>query len=37
VRARNAALTRQDFFRSFPMKSEAIRARVSNALGRFGF
>jgi glyoxylate carboligase len=37
VRARNAALTRQDFFRSFPMKSEAIRARLSNGLARFGF
>jgi DNA-binding winged helix-turn-helix (wHTH) protein len=37
VRARNAALTRDDYFRSFPMKSEAMKARVSNALARFGF
>jgi hypothetical protein len=37
VRTRNAALTRDDFFRSFPMKSEAARARVSSALARFGF
>jgi TolB-like protein len=37
VRERNAALTREDFFRSFPMKSEATRARVSNALARLGF
>ena len=37
VRTRNAALTREDFFRSFPMKSEATRVRVSNALARFGF
>ena len=37
VRARNAALTLDDFFRSFPMKSEAMRSRVANALARFGF
>jgi glyoxylate carboligase len=37
VRERNAVLTRQDFFRSFPMKSEAVRVRVANSLGRFGF
>jgi DNA-binding winged helix-turn-helix (wHTH) protein len=37
VRARNAALTRADFFRSFPMKSETMKARVSSALARFGF
>ena len=37
VRARNPALTRADFFRCFPMKSEAMKARVSKALARFGF
>lgn len=37
VRSRNPSLTQQDFFRSFPMKSESIRARVSTALARFGF
>jgi TolB-like protein len=37
VRARNAALTREDFFRSFPMKSQPVRERVSTALARFGF
>jgi len=37
VRERNAALTREDFFRSFPMKSEAAKARVSSALARLGF
>jgi TolB-like protein len=37
VRSRNSALTRSDFFRAFPMQTEATRARVSNALGRFGF
>jgi TolB-like protein len=37
VRSRNPALTQSDFFRAFPMKSEATRARVSNALARFGF
>ena len=37
VRSRNPALTRSDFFRSFPMKSEAARNSVSNALMRFGF
>ena len=37
VRARDAALTKDDFFRSFPMKPEAMRARVSEALARFGF
>jgi TolB-like protein/Tfp pilus assembly protein PilF len=36
VRSRNPALTRSDFFRAFPMKSEATKARVSNALARFG-
>ena len=37
VRSRNPALTRSDFFRSFPMKSEAARNSISNALKRFGF
>lgn len=37
ARARNAALTRVNFFRAFPMKSEALKARVSQALARFGF
>jgi tetratricopeptide (TPR) repeat protein len=37
VRSRNPALTRSDFFRSFPMKSEAARSGISNALERFGF
>ncbi len=37
VRERNPALTREDFFRSFPMKSAAVRIRVSEALARRGF
>jgi hypothetical protein len=37
VRSRNPALTRQDFFRSFPMKSESMRTRVSDALAQLGF
>jgi glyoxylate carboligase len=37
VRERNPALTRDDFFRSFPIKPEAMRARVSGALARLGF
>ena len=37
VRERNPTLTREDFFRSFPMKSEAARSRVSAALERCGF
>jgi hypothetical protein len=37
VRERNSALTREDFFRSFPMKSDAMKSRVSSALARFGF
>jgi TolB-like protein len=37
VRERNPALTRADFFRSFPMKPEATRARMSAALERLGF
>jgi TolB-like protein/Tfp pilus assembly protein PilF len=37
VRSRNPTLTRSDFFRAFPMTSEATKARVSNALARFRF
>ena len=37
VRARNPALTREDFFRSFPMKADAMRVRVAGALARLGF
>jgi hypothetical protein len=37
VRERNPALTREDFFRSFPMKVAAVRARVSGALESRGF
>ena len=37
VRTRNATLSREDFFRSFPMKTEAMRARVAAALRHCGF
>jgi TolB-like protein len=37
VRERNPVLTREDFFRSFPMKSEPMRARLDAALTRLGF
>jgi TolB-like protein len=37
VRERNPALRREDFFRSFPMKPAAARARMSEALARRGF
>ncbi len=37
VRSRDPALSRSDFFRAFPMKSETTKASVSNALERFGF
>ncbi len=37
VRERNAALTREDFFRSLPMRTGSMRTRVSNALERYGF
>jgi tetratricopeptide (TPR) repeat protein len=37
VRARNATLTRDDFFRAFPMKSEVTKARVAQVLTRFKF
>ena len=37
VRTRNPALGRADFFRAFPMQGVETRARVSDALARFGF
>jgi len=37
VRERNPALRRDDFFRSFPMKSVAARAQLEEALARRGF
>lgn len=37
VRERNAALTREDFNRAFPMKSDTMRERVLRALAQFGF
>ena len=37
VRAHDAALTRADFFRAFPMQAEATRARVGRAPARLGF
>jgi hypothetical protein len=37
ARARNALLTREDFFRAFPMKSDAMRSRISTALQALGF
>jgi tetratricopeptide (TPR) repeat protein len=37
VRERSPELTRADFFRAFPMKSEPMRARVERALGLLGF
>jgi TolB-like protein len=37
VRERNAALTCEDFFRAFPMQSDAMRARVQRALAQVGF
>ena len=37
VRERNDALTREDFFRAFPMKSDPMRARVDGALVSAGF
>jgi TolB-like protein len=35
VRARNPLLTRDDFFRAFPMKPASLRSRISTALARF--
>lgn len=37
VRSRNPTLTRSDFFRAFPMKSETTKGRVARALERLGF
>jgi len=37
VRARNGSLTRHDFSRAFPMKSETMRSRVQQALAQLGF
>jgi TolB-like protein/Tfp pilus assembly protein PilF len=37
VRSRSPALTSEDFFRSFPMKADAMRGRVAGALARLGF
>jgi hypothetical protein len=37
VRERNCALTRDDFCRAFPMKSDTVRARVLQALAQLGF
>ena len=37
VRSRNPHLTREDFFRAFPFRSEATLARVSAALQSLGF
>ncbi|MGB5336288.1 MAG: winged helix-turn-helix domain-containing protein [Woeseiaceae bacterium] len=37
VRQRSPLLTRDDFFRAFPMKSEAMRSRVAGALQSLGF
>jgi TolB-like protein len=37
VRERNPTLTRDDFFRAFPIKPETMKTRVSGALARFGF
>jgi TolB-like protein len=37
VRSRNPTLTRDDFFRAFPMKPADTKRRVALALARFGF
>lgn len=37
ARKRRSALTADDFFRSFPMKTEPLRKRVAGALSRLGF
>jgi hypothetical protein len=37
ARERNPTLTRADFFRAFPMRSDAMRARLDGALGQAGF
>lgn len=36
VHARNPALTREDFFRAFPMQSADLRKRIAEAFARFG-
>jgi TolB-like protein len=37
VRERNPLMTRDDFFRAFPMRSDVMRSRVDEALLRLGF
>jgi hypothetical protein len=37
VRRRNDALTREDLFHAFPMKSELMRERLGTALLQMGF
>jgi TolB-like protein len=37
ARERNPALTQKDFFRAFPMKSDAMRSRFARALGQLRF
>jgi TolB-like protein len=37
VRERNAALSREDFFRAFPIRPNALRGRLDGALTRLGF
>ena len=37
VRRRSPSLTREDFFAAFPMRSEAMRSRISKALEELGF
>ena len=37
VRERNSSLTRESFFRAFPMKVVAMRTRVDRALAGMGF
>lgn len=37
VRERNSSLTRENFFRAFPMKVDAMRTRVERALAGMGF
>jgi hypothetical protein len=37
ARGRSPVLSREDFCRSFPMKSDAMRVRVLRALGELGF
>jgi len=37
VRERNGSLSREDFFRAFPMRPDATRQRIGQALARLGF